>query len=398
LLVAQNTPLDRLLDALNHDEMLVEIRAAGDLFERMAGPAADSIVLFGAGPLGRMTLQGLRQSGVEPLCFADNNQALWNTSVDGLEVLAPSEAVARYGASACFVVTIYNGSPVRTQLRGMNCTRIIPFPVLFWKYADAFIPGSGLELPHRIPPQADEIRACYDILADEWSRQELCEQVRWRCLLDYACLSRPLPGAEMHFAPDLVEPLPDEVFVDCGAFDGDSVCDFVARRGGAFSRLYALEPDEANRAALERSVGEMPEYIRAKISVLPYAAGDRSMRAGFFASNSVVSRLSETGATTYVECRRLDDVLADAAPTHIKMDIEGAEPEAIEGALGLLRTARPVISACAYHRCEHLWRLPLLLHRLAPDYKIFLRRYAEECWEMVCYGVPPERIPAERFR
>jgi hypothetical protein len=57
-----------------------------------------------------------------------------------------------------------------------------------------------------------------------------------------------------------------------------------------------------------------------------------------------------------------------------------------------IRKARPILAVCAYHKCEHLWEIPLLIHDILPDYEISLRRYAEECWETVYYAIPPERI------
>ena len=64
------------------------------------------------------------------------------------------------------------------------------------------------------------------------------------------------------------------------------------------------------------------------------------------------------------------------------------------GATETIRRARPIMAVCAYHRTDHLWRLPLMLHAANPDYLIFLRRYTEECWESACYAVPPERAAA----
>ena len=74
------------------------------------------------------------------------------------------------------------------------------------------------------------------------------------------------------------------------------------------------------------------------------------------------------------------------------MDIEGAEPDAIAGGAKLIAEQKPVIVTCLYHRSEHLWQIPLLIHAIAPDYKLYLRRYAEENWETVCYAVPPHRV------
>lgn len=98
-----------------------------------------------------------------------------------------------------------------------------------------------------------------------------------------------------------------------------------------------------------------------------------------------------------VECRRLDSIFSgEECPTLIKMDIEGAEVEAILGAARIARQSRPVFAVCAYHRCEHLWTLPKLLKAANADYRIYLRRYAEECWETVYYAVPPERLSGEK--
>ena len=74
-------------------------------FDELAGPFGKSLVLFGAGGIGRKTLAGLRKLGIEPLAFADNNPKLWDRPLNGVPVMSPQEACARYGKSAAFVVT-----------------------------------------------------------------------------------------------------------------------------------------------------------------------------------------------------------------------------------------------------------------------------------------------------
>jgi hypothetical protein len=97
-----------------------------------------------------------------------------------------------------------------------------------------------------------------------------------------------------------------------------------------------------------------------------------------------------------VECRKLDNIAWTYLPTYIKMDIEGAEPDALRGASELLRTHMPVLAVCLYHRSEHLWQVPRYIHETAPGYELFIRRYAEDCWELVCYAVPKHRLTAAR--
>ena len=81
----------------------------GAAFDLAAGPSPHRIVLFGAGHFGRRTLSGLRKAGIEPIAFADNNPRLWNTSVEGVEVISPQEAAQRHGEQATFVITIWGG-------------------------------------------------------------------------------------------------------------------------------------------------------------------------------------------------------------------------------------------------------------------------------------------------
>jgi hypothetical protein len=112
----------------------------------------------------------------------------------------------------------------------------------------------------------------------------------------------------------------------------------------------------------------------------------------FDGSGTAGSRISEAGGTEIIECRRLDDLLDGQPVTIVKMDIEGAEPAGLTGATATIRRTQPILAACAYHKCDHLWRLPAIMNAALPEYRILLRRYAEECWETVYYAVPPKRV------
>ncbi len=98
------------------------------------------------------------------------------------------------------------------------------------------------------------------------------------------------------------------------------------------------------------------------------------------------------GATVQVAVELLDDLFGADVPTLIKLDIEGAEPEALRGARGAIATHGPVCAICVYHRQDHLWRLPLMLHAWRSDYAFFLRPHNEEGWYLVCYAVPVARL------
>ena len=375
---------------LSHSSEAVRVRETR-CFSQFAGPHEERLILFGAGPLGRLVGEALQKKGLPPIAFADNNDRLWGTQVGGIPVLSPSFAIRSYGESACFVVTIFNGSGVRQQLTELGCKHVAPFVALFWKHADIFTPQLGIDLPHKLPAFADEIRTCLDILADEQSRRELLAQLQWRYELNYDVLPGHLPPSETYFPMDMITPCENEVFVDGGSFQGDTLPGFSAHWNGRFHHIFALEPDPQNLIALESKKEELG--LTTRMTVLPYALGEKNGQVSFASTGTVSSQISEHGEqSSSVECRRLDEISWPVTPTYIKMDIEGAEPQAIVGAAGLLKRDHPILAACTYHRTEHLWQIPNLIHSIAPEYKLFLRRYAEECWEGVCYAIPDHRL------
>jgi FkbM family methyltransferase len=359
------------------------------LFDPSAG-GSRQIVVFGSGALGRRIVSSARAAGLDVCAAADNDARRQHTLLDGVEVLAPADAAERYGQTAVFIVAIYNPSGVIEQLRRANCRRVATYPEFFWNFSE-FVTGlTGLALPEAMLAHADELRTAFALLDDPTSRREFAAQVAWRCTLDDSLLDRPSPARDMHFDRSVYGLSARERLVDCGAFDGDSLRAFLQRTGSSFEHADALEPDPVNRETLERFVAQLPAAARTAITVHPHAASDHNGTLRFDAGLGVESIANDDGAIE-VSCRRLDDLI-DSAPTLIKMDIEGAEPQALRGAAALIREHRPVLAICAYHYCEHLWELPLLLRTLAPDSRIVLRRYAEQCWETVYYAVPPARL------
>ena len=92
-------PSDRWIDLVFerlHSESPAAVRErAAKSFDAVAAPFSDALLLFGAGWLGRFVLNGLRKAGVEPIAFIDNNPMIWGTTVEGLPVLSPVDALAR---------------------------------------------------------------------------------------------------------------------------------------------------------------------------------------------------------------------------------------------------------------------------------------------------------------
>lgn len=365
-------------------------------YDRLAAPYENNIILFGAGGLGKRTLAGLRKVGIEPLAFVDNNPALWGTSIDHVPVFEPVEAVQRFGKTATFVLTILNdqiGHPlteVSRKLTSAGSPNLVSFAFLYWKFPEVFLPYYSLDLPHKLISQKHQILQAADLWCDEESKKEYLAQLRWRFLFDFEWMNRPLEN-QTHFPKDLFEFDQNLVFVDCGAFDGDTISKFLGQQGSSFGKILAFEPDEANYQKLQEYVRSLPEFISAKIQTYQKAVASRRGKVFFDAQGSVNSAISDAG-TVEVECIPLDEILSEGTSTYIKMDIEGGEPDALDGMQNFAKTQLPILEISIYHQYDHLWTLPLKIQTFSDRYRFFLRSHGAGGFDHVCYAVPEQKL------
>jgi FkbM family methyltransferase len=380
-----------LWEVLNQEAETVSRRMREE-YDRMAGRKAESIVLCGAGVVGKLALQGLRRAGIEPRAFMDNNPLLWNSVVDGVCVHSAAEAVRKFGADCAFIVTIYHGSAVREQLRSLSCATVIPFDRLFMKYSNILLPHMSLDLPDEIFRQAPLVEAAFELWDDNESRAEYVAQLRYRTSLDYRWTQEYSPAEDTYFPGGLAQISDDEVFVDCGAFDGDSLQEFLKRCHGTFQAVLALEPDAGTFLRLRHYVESLPVEIQKRIHTLNVALGRVEQTVSFQATGTVYSRVTAGADSIQVACETLDRLLAGYDKPYIKMDIEGAELDALDGAKRTLETGRATLAICNHHTQDDLWKIPLAINELSGGaYNLYLRRNAEDCWENMCHAIPKRR-------
>lgn len=359
-----------------------------------AVPPGTPTVLFGAGNLGKRALRGLTGMGTPPVAFADNNPKLWGRDIEGIPVFSPADAVARF-PSAAFIVTIWTGEGWDkmgqrcAQLLSLGCRRVVPFGFLFWKHPDIFLPHYAMDLPHRVLEDAESVRAVFDLWEDEASRSEYVAQVRWRLHHDFDGLPDPVK-TEIYFPDDIFKTLDDEVFVDCGAFDGDTLRRFLHHRNGRFQRILAFEPDPKNFEKLEHYVAGLPPHQSRQIDLHQKAVGARREIVHFDAMGNEASFVGS--GTLEVQSVPLDEICQDISPTYLKMDTEGSEPDALLGARRILEQDAPALAICSYHRQDHLWRVPALIRAASDRHCYFLRPQLLDVWDLVCYAVPRARL------
>lgn len=172
-----------------------------------------------------------------------------------------------------------------------------------------------------------------------------------------------------------------ETFLDVGCFDGQTSVEF-ARRAPGYAAIHAFEPEPRNA---ERCKLTLDNY--RDVTLHPYGLSNANQTLQM-ASDGSGSSISVVG-TTPIEVRRLDDILpAHTRPTLVKIDIEGAETLALEGAQQILVTHKPRLAISIYHRPADFWRLPQHILELVPGYRLYLRHYTESIYETVMFFLP----------
>jgi FkbM family methyltransferase len=148
--------------------------------------------------------------------------------------------------------------------------------------------------------------------------------------------------------------------------------------------IHCFELDAANFQGLQSTVSSLPGAD--KIFLHPEGLWNEPLTISY----SVEKSQSTIGAgDARGQVVRLDDAVGNTRVTFLKMDIEGAELKALEGARETILANKPKLAICVYHHFKDLWEIPLFIKSLVPEYRIFFRHHTKLEYETVCYALPP---------
>lgn len=233
-----------------------------------------------------------------------------------------------------------------------------------------------------------EYRELYDQLADDKSRRTLISMLQYRLTEDIITYHREGDFAfKQYFDKKIVSLNDHEVFVNCGGYRGD-VTEMFINSVNDFSRTYFYEPDPKNYAIAVDYFSKWQKDVLDKIVFRNCCIGKENGTACFNAAESEDSHISETGSTAIPMVSLDEDILEPVS--FIKMDIEGFERDALEGAKNHITSEHPKLAICVYHKPDDLWEIPKLIKKYDEEYTLYLRQYSPYPWwpcETVIYAV-----------
>lgn len=231
----------------------------------------------------------------------------------------------------------------------------------------------------------DEFLWLHDLLADQRSKMVLTGMLyNWVTFdFDYIKTIKEANYTD-YFDLDLVECDEREVWVDLGAWIGDSTQNYI-NTYGKYQRIYCYEIDESSMEEMKKNLGRYSNIVYCN-----KGAGAENCKKYFVKSADTSSnRIVDSPTEKEVEIVRLDDDIQEKV-TMIKMDIEGSEQKALAGCIRHIQEESPKLLICVYHNNEDIYRIPQMIMEMNPRYRLYLRSNGMQ-WgpaEIVLLAIP----------
>ena len=364
--------------------MLELLREREDLWARLR-KTDRPIYLYGMGDGADKILAVLERIGVSAAGVFASDEFVRGQSFRGFPVRRFSEVKAEHGSALIALLAFaVDYEPMLSRLYGMGseCEFYAP---------DVPVVAEGEVRPFDLAylkEHEEALDRAYSLLADEQSREV------FRGVLDFRLSGRVnyLRGitTERDEAWGLLQPTAEEDYVDLGAYNGDTIAEFLAHTGGRCRSITALEPDAKNYEKLRRFLDErgLAQAAAHRLGAWDHAE-TFCVRKGRRGRGSGLLRAPEgldISSMETVAADALDRVLNGKPASLIKLDVEGAEARALAGAAGTIRRCHPRMILSAYHRNEDLFALPLQVRELWPGAKFYLRHHPYiPAWETNYY-------------
>lgn len=365
------------------EQFIEELFHIPDELKLFADRISDSecICIWGTGVAGQMICSTLQNKGIKPYFFIDGFITdSHKKNLLGIPVISPHSIPDK--AFIIIAADVKYGIHKLIDKMHSNPYCYID-PLLFTQHQKNH--KENVILQYRAA--SDKIDMIFDHLSDERSKETFRSVLAHRAVHNLKLIWDKY-DSNQYFGNDLIAEISGD-FADCGAFTGDTLNAFMAQIGNRAYNYYAFEPEQNNFRILK-------EYVKSsKITnthLFNIGLWDKKDILGFVENNSgdaLAWKLdkNEEAAPSTIKVDSLDNILNGSHLDFIKMDIEGAELRALEGARNTISSCHPTLAISAYHELEHLWEVPLKILELRQNCQLSLRHHSWNMADTVCYGI-----------
>ena len=286
--------------------------------------------------------------------------------------------------SDALILWTATGSPleVKKRLDAMGFLNISYLALCKYTTLELVEPPFIMDFKEDYKNNKEHYNHVYTLLSDAKSKEIFTKVINFKISFDYEFMEGFTNDHEgQYFDKEILPPLQNISFLDGGGYVGDTATE-VIKNYPDFKKIWLIEPIPENIRIAKR---ELANY--ENIEFLTCGISDKKERL-YFNEEKSFSAIYGKG-TQSVEVDTIDNIVNERVD-YIKMDIEGAEQDAIEGARQSIQKYKPILAICIYHKAEDWYKIPQKVLAIEPNYRVYLRHYMEGIFESVMYFVPKD--------
>ncbi len=317
------------------------------------------IVLYGMGNGADKILKKLYSLGVGIDGVFASDDFVRNHSFKGFKVMTYSEAKEKFGSMVVLLCFGTQRFEVMELIKKISREQELYAP-------DVPVLGNEIFDMSYYNKNVEKISKVYNMLEDNQSRYVFNNVIKFKLsgIIDYL-LNCQTQVSEAY--TNILKLSANEIYMDLGAYKGDTIQEFL-QYVNSYKYIYAVEPDIKNFKKLMSNVDKLNNCECLNIGV-----SDVEKMCKFDMKSGRNTMISNEGTLTQINS--IDGILKGNPVTYIKMDIEGQELNAIEGAKNTILKYKPKMLISCYHRTEDIYQLPMKVFSIRSDYKIYMRHY-----------------------
>lgn len=347
-----------------------------------------NICIFGGGMLGRTICRWLLDTGISVEMFCDNDLSKQGKYIIDYIKCISFDELNMQKENTYVIVAIENMTAniaVNKQLRDFE--HVFRNPLGISIYLTAIFDISAYEF-------ASAYFESMKLIGDEQSKKlyEFVVNLRLQDkVIDYDIETiKDYYSDKQYIVEDLVDYKTFCSYIDCGAYVGDSLELFI-EKGGSGAMYYCFEMDKEIYQILNKNIREKYSDYKNNIKIYPYGVGEQTMQMTYIEDDTGGSRL-DNNASKKAQIIALDDLCFETKIDFLKMDIEGAEQQALRGSTNLIRRDKPVLAISMYHSFRQIVELPQIIRQLDDNYHMYIRHHKHTIDDTVLYAIWEESI------
>ncbi len=333
------------------------------------------IIIYGMGNGADKIIEELDRCGIPVSGIAASDDFVRGQSFHGSRVRKISDFEQEFGD---FIIIVAFGTSlpdVMTHIFALSEQHIV-------LAADVPVYGDNIWNKGFYEENKENIEKAYALFADEKSKQVYENILNYKLSGQLHFLRSAYSDKEEVFNK-ILKLNSNESYLDLGAYRGDTIDEFLHYTSRSYQHITALEPDRKTFAKLKAHVNDMTNIKLFRMGIW---SEDRDMS---FEDSLGRGSSIKSGAKNDLAVTKIDTLYAVRKLTYLKMDVEGSERQALIGGINTLRRDKPKLNIAAYHRSEDIFSLPLLIHSIEPNYKLYLRQHPYiPAWDLNVYAIP----------